>query len=48
MKLSNQQIFKVVFVLFTIAMIGVGVYIMKKTTPPWEKRGETINKYKVR
>jgi len=46
--MNNQKVFRIIFILFTTMMVGFGIYFMMKTTPPWEKRSETIKKYKVK
>jgi len=46
--MNNQKIFRIIFIVFTAIMVCCGIYFMVKTTPPWEKRAETIEKYKVK
>ena len=40
-KMTNQKKIKIIFVIFTVVMIGFGIFFMSKTTPPWKRSENT-------
>ncbi len=43
----NRLIFKIVFFAFLAAMLVFAWDFMRRTSPPWDKAGEQVQKYKV-
>ena len=44
---KNRKIFFAVFAIFLAIVVYVAVDMASRTTPPWKKRKDTLNKYKV-
>jgi hypothetical protein len=44
----SKLIFLLVALAFVLVMIGITVHMASQTTPPWEKKKEILEKYKVK
>ncbi|HEY8400702.1 MAG TPA: hypothetical protein VIK89_05535 [Cytophagaceae bacterium] len=45
---TSKKIFLIVGILFILLMIFLAYDMGSRTTPPWEKKKEILNKYKVK
>ena len=45
--MTNRKKFIIVFFLFLAIVIGFVIHMASQTTPPWEKRKDSFNKYKI-
>jgi len=44
----SKKIFVIVAVLFTLVVIAFSLDMCSRTTPPWEKKKDSLKKYKVK
>ncbi|MDB5257680.1 MAG: hypothetical protein JWM14_2375 [Chitinophagaceae bacterium] len=44
----SKKIFVIVAVLFTLVVIAFALDMCSRTTPPWEKKTDSLKKYKVK
>jgi len=44
----SKKIFAIVAILFTLVVIAFAVDMCSRTTPPWEKKKDSLKKYKVK
>jgi hypothetical protein len=44
----SKKIFLIVAVLFTAVVIAFSLDMCSRTTPPWEKKKDSLKKYKVK
>jgi hypothetical protein len=44
----SKKIFLIVAVLFTLVVIAFALDMCSRTTPPWEKKKDSLKKYKVK
>jgi hypothetical protein len=44
----SKKIFLIVAVLFTLVVIAFALDMCSRTSPPWEKKKDSIKKYKVK
>jgi hypothetical protein len=44
---KNRKIFYIVFLVFLLGVILVTIDMARRTTPPWERQKDNINKYKI-
>jgi hypothetical protein len=43
----SKKIFVSVALLFTVVVIAFSLHMCSQTTPPWERKKESLKKYKV-
>jgi hypothetical protein len=44
----SKKIFLYVSILFTLCVIAFALHMCSQTTPPWERKKDTLKKYKVK
>ncbi|HSZ72612.1 MAG TPA: hypothetical protein VK750_08035 [Cytophagaceae bacterium] len=44
----QKKIFAIVAVLFTLTVIAFALDMCSRTTPPWERKKDSLKKYKIK
>ena len=44
----SKKIFLCVAVLFTLVVMAFSLHMCSQTTPPWEKKKESLKKYRIK